>query len=92
MLIEVMIAQTVELSTECSQSLVRRQHRLSQAKVRATTQGRGSTSRPFAVSELLISLSSTLYDFDQVQFQNMRKRWLAPVLGVSLTFSGKPRA
>ena len=36
-----------------SQSLARRRHRLSQAMVRSTTQRRGITSKPCAVSERL---------------------------------------
>lgn len=39
----------------CSKSLARRRFRLSQARVRSTTQRRGSTSKPFAASDRLIA-------------------------------------
>lgn len=43
---------------ERSKSLARRRHRPSQAKVRSTTQRRGRTSNPFALSDRL-TISST---------------------------------
>jgi hypothetical protein len=50
-------AHTVELSMLRSQSLARRRHRPSQAKVRSTTQRRGRASKPFATSDrLMISI------------------------------------
>src|SRR3546814_1440907 len=46
----------------CSKSLARRRLRLSHAKVRSTTQRRGSTSKPLAVSDrLMISMVHLLF-------------------------------
>ncbi len=52
-----MFAQAVELSIDRSQSLASLRQRPSQANVRSTTQRRGKTSKPSAVSErLMISI------------------------------------
>jgi hypothetical protein len=52
-----MVAQAVALLMDRSQSLARRRQRPSHAKVRSTTQRRGKSSKPFAVSERLMILS-----------------------------------
>jgi len=55
--IDAMNSQAVAEAMVCSKSLARRRLRLSHARVRSTTQRRGSTSKPFAVSDrLMISM------------------------------------
>src|SRR3546814_2974207 len=57
-----MNSQAVAEAMVCSKSLARRRLRLSHAKVRSTTQRRGSTSKPLAVSDrLMISMVHLLF-------------------------------
>ena len=57
-----MNSQAVAEAMVCSKSLARRRLRLSHAKVRSTTQRRGSTSKPFAASDrLMISMVHLLF-------------------------------
>jgi putative transposase len=51
--IDAMNSQAVAEAMVCSKSLARRRLRLSQAIVRSTTQRRGRTSNPLAVSDRL---------------------------------------
>lgn len=52
--IEAMKSHAVADAMVCSKSFARRRFRLSHASVRSTTQRRGSTSKPFAASGLLM--------------------------------------
>lgn len=49
-----MLIHAVAVAMDFSQSFASRRHRPNQPKVRSTTQRRGRTSKPFAVSERLM--------------------------------------
>nr|KIS30089.1 hypothetical protein TQ38_24740 [Novosphingobium sp. P6W] len=55
MRMEAIVVHAVEDAMVVSQSLARRRHRPSHAKVRSTTHRRGRTWKPFALSERFMS-------------------------------------
>ena len=57
---EAINAQAVDEAMDRSQSFARRRHRPSHANVRSTTQRRGKSSKPWAVSERLMISSVQL--------------------------------
>ena len=56
-LMESMMSQASDEAMEASQSLARRRHRLSHAKVRSTTQRRGRTTKCRTWERLMISMA-----------------------------------